>query len=180
MAYAALDKNGELVPTNQKVGFSNPRREWTTNLRPWNRFCNDGICKKQSPVDLVLDQMTFENKECRGKSKDECEIELRRMLSIQEGRRELAAPTGTLKNLVILMRFNDHTGRTLPSKGNIDTLMNTAGIDSTFAPTGSVKTFYQKATHGKLTIESTIVDWVTLPNTEAYYADGRSGYVRNG
>ena len=55
--------------------------------------------------------------------------------------------------------------------------MNNDGPD-TLAPTGSVKDFYYNNSYGLLTIESTVVDWVIVPETEAYYADGDSGTTK--
>lgn len=83
--------------------------------------------------------------------------------------------SGRLKNLVILLRFANHTSRTLPSTSDIDTVFNAVGGDEALAPTGSVTDFYLENSYGALTLESTVVGWVTLPGTEQYYADGRSG-----
>jgi M6 family metalloprotease-like protein len=66
----------------------------------------------------------------------------------------------------------------LPSRAQYEILMNTPDVDSIIAPTSSVKTFYKKASNGKLTVESRVLDWITLPNTEAYYANNGSGYVK--
>ena len=48
-------------------------------------------------------------------------------------------PIGTVKNLVILVRFSNHGPRTMPTEANIDVLMNATSPDPTYAPTGSVK-----------------------------------------
>ncbi|QEF98300.1 Immune inhibitor A precursor [Stieleria maiorica] len=86
-----------------------------------------------------------------------------------------AAPLGTVKNLVVLLRFADHTGRTLPSKADYEQLFNAQSPVPNLAPTGSVKMFYQENSYAKMNLESTVVDWVTLPKKEAYYANGQSG-----
>ncbi|QDV43844.1 Immune inhibitor A precursor [Stieleria neptunia] len=86
-----------------------------------------------------------------------------------------AAPLGTVKNLVVLLRFADHANRNLPSKADYDQLFNAQSPVPNLAPTGSVKMFYQENSYGKLNLESTVVDWVTLPKTESYYANGQSG-----
>ena len=101
------------------------------------------------------------------------------------GEQGAAAPTasqsslasGTLKNLVVLMRFSDHVGRTLPSISALDSLFNATSFDSTNAPApaGSLRMVYQQNSYGALTIDSTVYAWVTLPNTEAYYANNNSG-----
>lgn len=84
---------------------------------------------------------------------------------------------GTLKNLVILMKFKDHKNRILPSKEDIMVLMNSDEVDEELAPTGSLKMLYRDYSYGKLTIESEVTDWIILDNTEEYYADGQAGLV---
>jgi M6 family metalloprotease-like protein len=83
--------------------------------------------------------------------------------------------SGQLKNLVVLMRFSNHATRVLPSVSNFDVLMNAVGGDPVLAPTGSVRDYYQETSYGILTLDSTVVAWIDLPNTEAYYANGDSG-----
>lgn len=85
------------------------------------------------------------------------------------------APTnGTVKNLVVLMRWLDHIDRTVPSVEDIDVLMNWEGPHP-LAPTGSVRDVYRINSYGKLNLESTVYKWITMDNTEEYYADGTSG-----
>ncbi|MBK7874686.1 MAG: thrombospondin type 3 repeat-containing protein [Planctomycetes bacterium] len=87
--------------------------------------------------------------------------------------------SGTVKNLVLLLRFSNHgpTGqnRTLPSAADVNTIMNAPGGSPTLAPTGSVKDHYLEMSYGQFTIDSTVVGWLDLPHTEQYYANGNSG-----
>ncbi|HWN95064.1 MAG TPA: M6 family metalloprotease domain-containing protein [Methylomirabilota bacterium] len=86
------------------------------------------------------------------------------------------APVGTVKNLVILCRFSDHTlGVHTRAPADYDVIFNTAGGDAVLAPTGSVKDYYREASYGTLILNSTVIAWVTLPQTEAYYGNGTSG-----
>lgn len=88
---------------------------------------------------------------------------------------QLAAPQiGDKKNLVVPFKFSDHTTRTVPSTSDIDILMNNQGPHQ-LCPTGSVRDVYLQSSFGQLVLGSTVANWVTLPNTEAYYADGNSG-----
>lgn len=83
---------------------------------------------------------------------------------------------GTLTNLVILIRFADHTTRTQPSIDALDSLFNATSFNSDApAPAGSLRMVYEQNSYGQLTIDSTVFAWVTVPNTEAYYANGNSG-----
>jgi len=86
-----------------------------------------------------------------------------------------AASGGVLKNLVVLIRWADHTSRTLPTSADVDVLMNNAGPHPTLAPTGSLKDVYLENSYGALSIESTVAEWVTSDQTEQYYANGQSG-----
>ncbi|MCG8403716.1 MAG: M6 family metalloprotease domain-containing protein [Phycisphaerales bacterium] len=85
-------------------------------------------------------------------------------------------PSGTVKNLVVLCMFNDHTlGVHTRPDSNYDVLWNAVGGDPILAPTGSVRDVFTENSYGVMTLESTVTAWVTLPQTEAYYANGISG-----
>lgn len=90
-----------------------------------------------------------------------------------------ALTTGSAKNLVVLIRWNDHgpTGqnRTLPSTADLGILMNQPGGHPTIAPTGSVRDFYLENSYGLLSIDSTVRPWVTVSMTESWTANGVSG-----
>mmetsp|Transcript_56401 Transcript_56401/g.136859 ORF Transcript_56401/g.136859 Transcript_56401/m.136859 type:complete len:850 (+) Transcript_56401:1929-4478(+) len=90
-------------------------------------------------------------------------------------RRRATSTVGTLKNLVILIRFPDHSSRKLPSVDEVDVLMNNEEIDNVLAPTGSLKMKYWENSYGQLTIESTVNEWIQVSRSEAFYADGLSG-----
>jgi M6 family metalloprotease-like protein len=98
-------------------------------------------------------------------------------------RRQLAIDwSGTKKNLVIPMMFSDHhdngvENRWLPTKQQLDVLFNSDTPDATLAPTGSVKQVFTDNSYGKLTMESDVVDWIALDNTEDYYANGNRGFT---
>ena len=88
---------------------------------------------------------------------------------------EAVPPNGTVKNLVILVRFSDHVTRTQVSEADLDVLFNAAAPDPDLAPTGSLKALYDENSYGLLNLESTVAVWATVSNTEAYYANGQSG-----
>ncbi|MGK3759691.1 MAG: hypothetical protein ACI8RD_012008 [Bacillariaceae sp.] len=89
------------------------------------------------------------------------------VLSPQFHRRQSSLPTtGVIKNLVVLLQFNDHAKarRDLPKHAEIKGLMET------------LTNVYLENSLGKLTIESTIVpEWITTTHGEAWYAEERSG-----
>ena len=119
--------------------------------------------------------------------------------------RHLVSTTGTLKNLIVLFKFSDHTTRSLPSVSDIDVLMNHPGDGVNVAynplsPTGSVRydfiqlfmlylivsgisyfllifrrEHYLKSSYGKLQINSFVANWVTIDYTEAYCSGGSRG-----
>ena len=88
-------------------------------------------------------------------------------------------PAGQVKNLVVLVRFSNHVGRTLPSVADVGVLFNANGGHPTLAPTGSIKDVYFENSYGQMTLNSDvnpgIGNWITVSNTEAYYAHGQSG-----
>lgn len=86
-----------------------------------------------------------------------------------------AYQSGSLKHLVILIKFSNHDQNTLPPRESYDILFNQAGGDPLIAPTGSVRDIYDQSSYGKLTIDSTVLQWMKLPYPESYYANGVSG-----
>ena len=82
---------------------------------------------------------------------------------------------GKLVNLVIPIRFADHSSRKMIPKEDIDVLFNAVNTHKEVAPTGSVRDIFAYSSYGKLIIESTVVDWITLSNTESFYAGGKAG-----
>ena len=77
--------------------------------------------------------------------------------------------TGTMKNLVILARFSDQSSTY--TQAQFDSLFNQVGY-TTDGAVGSVKDFYTQVSYGKLTVNSTVSQWVTLPQPAAYYGAG--------
>lgn len=84
-------------------------------------------------------------------------------------------PLGPVKNLVVLIRFNNHQSRTLPSVADIDVLFNAPGGDAILAPTGSVRDVYLENSYGQMQLNSDVSSWIDVSNTEQYYANGQSG-----
>lgn len=81
--------------------------------------------------------------------------------------------TGTMKNLVILARFSDQAAT--KTQAEFDNLFNLVGY-TTDGAAGSVKDYYLQVSYQKLTVQSVVSVWVTLPNTMAYYgANDSSG-----
>jgi hypothetical protein len=93
-----------------------------------------------------------------------------------------AQTIGTVRNLVVPIRFKDHVGRTLPTRGRLLKLFNydtaaSGGKPSTICPTGSVRDVFLQNSYGKLNLISTVLNWVDVPYTEQQIAAGTSGYV---
>jgi len=84
-------------------------------------------------------------------------------------------PVGTVRNLVVLLRFANHATRSLPSDAQMDVLFNTIGGEPILAPTGSLKDLYLENSYGQFTLESDVQNWISLSQTESYYANGQSG-----
>lgn len=146
--YGQRDGQGKLAPTALRVGRDDPKQ---AGLSP--RILPSPEVRAQSRLDGHAHT-------------DDAPV---------PGPPQINDALGTKKNLVVLLRFSDHVGRTLPSQSDINTLFNTVGGHPTLAPTGSVRDYYTETSYGQMTLESTVLNWVTLPQTEAYYANNDSG-----
>jgi M6 family metalloprotease-like protein len=138
--------NGTLVPSNKRVGDVDPEKEGFEKGIPANATICTGMCNGHDD---------------------------------ESGNRLLASTNRKLvhtkrKNLVILLRFSDHIHRQLPSPADINILFNAPGGHPWLAPSGSIRDVYLKNSYGLLDLESEAYGWVTLPHSEAYYADGKS------
>ena len=98
---------------------------------------------------------------------------VRRGRQLSKKKRKLL--TGTLKNLVVPIKFKDHEFRDVPSVADLTTLFNNDGPTSPVAPTGSVWNVFQQSSYGALSVDSTVANWVVVSQPEAYYANGDSG-----
>ena len=97
-------------------------------------------------------------------------------LKHRQQRRNLSIVGGKLINLVIPIRFADHATRSMISKEEIDVLFNAVNGHKELAPTGSIRDVFAYSSYGKLIVDSHVVDWITLKNTESFYAGGKSGF----
>lgn len=82
--------------------------------------------------------------------------------------------TGILRNLVIPMKWSDHQDRILPSQEQLDTLMNNDGPHP-LCPTGSLRDVFLENSYGSLTLNSVVLDWIPMDNTEVHYSNGDRG-----
>ena len=180
--YANLDSStGELKPTNKRADKKKPPNGIGKKLRP-SKAAFDKKCKeKQLICDKSLAPPNNNNKK-NNKDKNKNNKKnpwARRLRGMEEDTdttdRKLTTTLGTLPNLVIPIRFNDHVGRTLPSKSDINILMNNQGPSPGIAPTGSVRDVFVQSSYDQLDMVSTVTDWVTVPGTQAYYTNGQSG-----
>jgi M6 family metalloprotease-like protein len=155
-AYGQLDKDKRLTATSLTVGTDNPK--------------SAGLQKRILPPVEVRQSMNPRSYNA---------FDRYTLSGSQESSAPAAAvsPTGTVKNLVILCKFSDHTfGVHTRDAGDYNILFNQTGGDPTLAPSGSVKDLFLQNSYNVMTLQSTITAWVTLPNTEAYYANGQNGF----
>jgi hypothetical protein len=149
--YAQTDTKGDLGPSSERVGRkSNPKTK--------------GMKKGLRPK---------EHADCKGKICDK-KGDGRRKLRGSVSRRTSVITTGNMNNLVVPMRWSDHLQRTLPSRDDLDILMNHVGSHP-LCPTGSVRDVFLENSYGALTLNSTVVNWIPMDNTEKYYANGDRG-----
>lgn len=79
-----------------------------------------------------------------------------------------APTTGTMKNLVVLVNFADTT--ITYSTDQFDSLFNESGYSSDGAD-GSVRDYYDEISYNSLTIQSTVVEPVTVDSGYFYYGE---------
>lgn len=65
--------------------------------------------------------------------------------------------------------------RTVPSKNALRALFNAKWGHPSFAKFRSVKDVFLHESYGNFVIENTVADWVTISNTETYYANNEYG-----
>ena len=156
--YAIRDPTtGGLVSSRCVVGRCDPVKE--------------GLAPHEQPDDRTRRRLADETGFGRQKQQQEEQRPRPRSL-IASGEPEV------LKNLVLLLRFSDHMDRDIPSREDYEVLFNTIGAnpdDHPQCPTGSVRDYFLINSYGKLDVQSEIFEWVDLPNSEAYYADGKFG-----
>lgn len=146
--YAQLDAQNRLVPTFWQAGSIDPRT-------------------------LGLTQRTLPPPEARPKNLN---VGLKTYRPWAKQGLEKIAASGNVKNLVILCRFSDHTlGVHTRAPNDYNILFNQVGGDPVLAPTGSVRDAYRENSYNIVTLQSTVLAWVTLPQNQAYYCGTNSG-----
>lgn len=175
--YAQQDRrSGQLVPTKFRVGLDSPVGRVRRGERPTLQARQEEARLKGTPLSTheEVEKSRQRRIELTGGSP---------ALADGTGSQTASAPelagvstSGTLKNLVVMIRWSDHGGRALPSSVDVDILMNNDGPHA-LAPTGSVRDVYLENSYGSLALDSHVTEWVTSNNTEAYYAAGSSGLV---
>ncbi|KAL7520550.1 hypothetical protein ACHAWX_005284 [Stephanocyclus meneghinianus] len=99
---------------------------------------------------------------------------------LQTTRRLSSTPT-TFHSLILLIRFADHTSRSLPPASQFFKFFNQQDLALTSgdaAPTGSVYEVFHENSYGILETRAKILDWITVSETEAYYANGEYGFQK--
>lgn len=129
----------------------------------------------------ILPNMTMREQEC-GRMCQQYDDEGDAMSPMNGDRRNRALSSFNRnlprKNLVLLLRFNDHRDRALPRVSDYEVLFNGPRGHSILGGSGSVRDVFAVNSYGDLVLESIVYDrWITLPNTEAHYADGQSGFT---
>ena len=174
--YAKRDAaTGRLVSTGQRVGRGSPR-----GVQPGERPSDEArareAAKRKVPVD-THDEVNGSKGRLRSRRNNSSgPARVSGADSSGSSAPQLAgvATSGSLKNLVVMIRWSDHGGRAVPTQADVNVLMNGAG-PSPQAPTGSVRDIYLENSYGALSLDSTVTAWVTSNNSESYYAGGDSG-----
>jgi len=116
---------------------------------------------------------------CEDLSYDDCRRLDRRFLDHAKKTKDIMLETGTVKTLVICIKFSDHIDRRLPSQNDVDMLWNAKegeAVDK--VPTGSVSEFLRRNSYGKMNLIANVKDWIVTDQTEDYYSYNKSGLTR--
>lgn len=149
--YAQLDAQKRLAPTHHVVGKADPAAL--------------GMTRKLLPPPAVRNAM-----------REQTFVVPSEIPNTHGAHLRAVPPSGNVKNLVVLCKFSDHTlGVHTRDPADYDVLWNAVGGHPSLAPTGSVRDVYFENSYGTMDIDSTVTVWVTLPHTQAYYANGSSG-----
>jgi M6 family metalloprotease-like protein len=146
-------------------------------VAPPHRFDNPrrlhGLSTNTTAPSLQLLSSDF----CRDMTDNQCQKLNDRHLQRTRVTRQLIANLGTLKPLVLCVRFQDHADRELPSREKVRLLWNgrARNIDPDILPTGSIREYLRKNSYGQLLVDAEVKDWVMTDNTERYYSFGVSG-----
>jgi hypothetical protein len=171
-------------PPPKKRAITVPRRlkGVQSTLRPWEDQevedeDEDFLEKIQKDMDADTDAVKEEEEEEEELYKEDEDLykDLYEEHDGQTHQSHRQLRIGTLRNLVIPIRFRDHTSRPLPTLAQLDVLMNARTPDAQLAPTGSVWYAFYENSYGKLNLESIVVDWVTSAYSERDIANGNSG-----
>lgn len=165
--YGVVDENtGEIIHTKNIVGTLDPR-----NIPELQK----GLLIDRS---LIMEKQLHVRRSSKKFAKDDKITQTTHSYNDNRRRRlqfRRNMPNGTLQHLVVLIKFRDHETRKLPTRQMYDVFFNQVGGNTTFAPTGSVRDLFLANSYGKLAINSTVLDWIQLPETESYYAEKQSG-----
>eukprot|EP00804_Cyclotella_cryptica_P024128 CCRYP_015564-RB/>CCRYP_015564-RB protein AED:0.03 eAED:0.03 QI:252/1/1/1/1/0.66/3/1228/415 len=96
-------------------------------------------------------------------------------------RRRLSSTPTSFHSLILLVRFADHASRPLPSSPQFAKFFNKKDLAFTtndVAPTGSIYEVFNENSYGMLETRAKVVDWITVSETEAYYANGEYGFQK--
>ena len=117
---------------------------------------------------------------CHGLSDHDCRRLDDSYVDYTSKTRNFIASTGTVRTLVLLMRFSDHIGRALPTREDISLLWNAQeGEALDLVPTGSIREFIRKNSYDKMLLEADVFDWTVTDGSEEEYSHGVSGLTRD-
>jgi M6 family metalloprotease-like protein len=151
--------------------FSSPSVKGPKKLRPTQRDCEGKICGEHDHEE------NRRQRGLRGRNNDNENDNDDDMAATRQQRTlQAATDRGSLRNLVLLIKWSDHNDRILPTREEYEILMNNDGpYSSQLAPTGSVRDVFLQNSYGQLNVSSTVTDWIPMDNTEDYYANGDKG-----
>jgi len=154
--YASLDDKGDMIPTKHPVVKK-------------RSFINSLFSKKQysGNKDIFFSKAQIQKKESRYTDNKNA-LNSRTQQRILEKRKKTSLTRGKQKVLIILADFSDQ--KHIISRETIIDMMNKPNYDNI----GSFRDYFLEASYGNLDITTVVTNWVSLPNTKAYYGSNNS------
>jgi M6 family metalloprotease-like protein len=160
--YAQKTAGGDLESAGARVGRMNPKK---LGLEP--QLIHDHAFADQDG-DLEEDHMRRRNLGARNPERNLCKHEATTLNPCY------------LKQLALLVRFDDHKARELPAPEEIDILFNhngpTGNPTSTTASTGSIADVYRANSFDTFVLDTHVTPWIQISKPEAYAAQGKNGF----
>lgn len=144
----------------------------------WEDWISVEEHRKQDGLDFSYDSNFIHPELCRYTTATACEEMDYAFYQYALQNRQLV-DTGTIRVLVLLLQWADHSASELLDPTEIEMLWN-SDTRSSSAPSGSISSYFRINSYGGFHLEAEIVPWKKTNGTEEYYANLTYGLPSSG